>query len=75
VVIPTSSRQGRQLRREAEGCAGVSCSGSGRDGVCLERLFLGPHRVQDDDVLDNMAYAALGFVLVVPRNELRRRAG
>jgi hypothetical protein len=50
---------------------------SGRGGLLAPAKFaaIAPHPVQDDDVLDNMAHAALGFVLVVPRNELRRRAG
>src|SRR3954454_14248810 len=58
-VIPTSSREGRELRRGAGGCADVRRSGRGRGGVCLERLFLAPHRVQDDRVLDNVANAGV----------------
>jgi len=39
-----------------------------------EVAAVAPHPVQDDHVLDNVAYAAPGLAFLVPRDTLRRRS-
>ena len=79
-LLPGSPRPSspRERHGSAPRAETRSLSGGSRHRALLapaELGTIGPHPVQDGDVLDNMAHAALGFVLVVPRNELRRRAG